>query len=156
MFPLEEIIAQPNPWRVQLIFLYLLRGAIVDTTHGTHKNLNISQFLLTIFGCIYYGPLSSGGCSYYAISSGGISCITKPPGGVRQFPLEELASERPLQGVFRKCLRPQALGSQKNLLEESVFYLVQEFTPHCPLQALKGLQNSLQGWDQTPLGGFMR
>ena len=34
-----------------------LRGAILNRTYGTHKNLYISLFCLTIFGPIYYGPL---------------------------------------------------------------------------------------------------
>ena len=33
-----------------------MRGTILNRTHGTHKNLYISLFLLTIFGPIYYGP----------------------------------------------------------------------------------------------------
>ena len=33
-----------------------LSGAIVNRTHGTHKNLNIYLFLLTKFGPIYSGP----------------------------------------------------------------------------------------------------
>ena len=32
-----------------------LQGTIVNRTYGTHKNLAISLFLLTIFGPIYYG-----------------------------------------------------------------------------------------------------
>ena len=34
----------------------LLRGTTVNSTYGTHKNLFIYLFLLTIFGPIYYGP----------------------------------------------------------------------------------------------------
>ena len=34
----------------------LLRGAIVNRTYGTHKNLYIYVFLPTIFGPINYGP----------------------------------------------------------------------------------------------------
>ena len=34
----------------------VLRGTIVNRTYGTHKNLYIYLFLLTIFGPIYYGP----------------------------------------------------------------------------------------------------
>ena len=34
----------------------LLRGAIVNRAYGTHKNLYIPVFLLTIFGHIYFGP----------------------------------------------------------------------------------------------------
>ena len=33
-----------------------LRGAILNRTYGTHKNLNIALFLLPAFGPIYYGP----------------------------------------------------------------------------------------------------
>ena len=38
--------------------ILLLRGTIpvVNRTYGTHKNLNTSLFLLTIFGPIYCGP----------------------------------------------------------------------------------------------------
>ena len=36
--------------------LLLLRGAIVNRTYGTHKNLYIYLFLLNIFGPIYYAP----------------------------------------------------------------------------------------------------
>ena len=36
----------------------LLRGTIVNRTYGKHKTLNISLFLLAIFGPIYYGPPS--------------------------------------------------------------------------------------------------
>ena len=47
-----------RPWRetyhVPAVFL-LLRGAIVNRTYGTHKNVCISLFLPTIFGPIYYG-----------------------------------------------------------------------------------------------------
>ena len=35
---------------------HLLRGIMVNRTYGTHKNLYISLFSLTIFGPIYYGP----------------------------------------------------------------------------------------------------
>ena len=42
-------------WKDRLVFI-LLRGIIVNRTYGTHKNLYISVFLLTIFGPIYYGP----------------------------------------------------------------------------------------------------
>ena len=42
------------------VMLYVLhqylRGAIVNRTYGTNKNLYTSLFLLTIFGPIYYGP----------------------------------------------------------------------------------------------------
>ena len=34
----------------------LLRGTIVNRTYGTHKNLYIFIFLLTMFGSIYFGP----------------------------------------------------------------------------------------------------
>ena len=34
----------------------VLRGAILNRTYGTPKNLHISLFLPTIFGPIYYGP----------------------------------------------------------------------------------------------------
>ena len=34
----------------------LVRGTMVNRTYGTHRNLHISIFLLTIFGPIYYGP----------------------------------------------------------------------------------------------------
>ena len=34
----------------------VIRGTILNRTHGTDKNLYISLFLLTIFGPIYYGP----------------------------------------------------------------------------------------------------
>ena len=34
----------------------LLRGTILNRTHGIHQNLYISLFLPTIFGPIYYGP----------------------------------------------------------------------------------------------------
>ena len=37
-------------------YVLLFQGAIVNRTYGTHKNLYISQFLLKIFGPIYYGP----------------------------------------------------------------------------------------------------
>ena len=33
-------------------------------------------------------------------------------------------------------LPPQALGSHIYLLEDIIFYFLQEVTPHCPLQAL--------------------
>ena len=36
---------------------YYLRGTRVNRTHGTHENLYIHQFLLTIFGPINYGPV---------------------------------------------------------------------------------------------------
>ena len=36
--------------------LLLLRGIIVNRIYGTHKNLYIHLFSLTIFGPIYYGP----------------------------------------------------------------------------------------------------
>ena len=39
-----------------LSLLLILRGAIVNRTYGTHKNLYTSLFLLPIFGPIYYGP----------------------------------------------------------------------------------------------------
>ena len=39
-----------------LDFRVLLRGAIVNRTYGTHKNLYISLFLQTIYDPIYYGP----------------------------------------------------------------------------------------------------
>ena len=32
-----------------------VQGTIVNRTYGTHNDLNISLFLLTIFGPIYYG-----------------------------------------------------------------------------------------------------
>ena len=35
---------------------WLLRGTIVNRAYGTHKNLYISVFLLTIFGPINFGP----------------------------------------------------------------------------------------------------
>ena len=34
----------------------VLRGTTVNRTYGTYSNLDISVFLLTIFGPIYYGP----------------------------------------------------------------------------------------------------
>ena len=34
----------------------LLRGTIVNRTYGTHKNLYIYLFSLTIFGPVYYDP----------------------------------------------------------------------------------------------------
>ena len=34
----------------------LLRGTLVNTTYGGHKNLYIHLFLPTIFGPIYYRP----------------------------------------------------------------------------------------------------
>ena len=34
----------------------LLRGTIVNRTHGRHKNLYIKPFLPSIFGPINYGP----------------------------------------------------------------------------------------------------
>ena len=34
----------------------LSRGAILNRTHGTPKNLHISVFLLNVFGPICYGP----------------------------------------------------------------------------------------------------
>ena len=34
----------------------LLRGTLVNRTYGTHKNLYIYLFLLTLLGPIYYGP----------------------------------------------------------------------------------------------------
>ena len=34
----------------------LLRGTIINRTHGTHKNLYISICFLPTFGPIYYGP----------------------------------------------------------------------------------------------------
>ena len=34
----------------------LLRGTIINRTYGSHKNLYIPLFLLTIFGPINYGP----------------------------------------------------------------------------------------------------
>ena len=41
----------------------LLRGAIVNRTYGTHKNLYVYLFLLTKIGPIYYGPpLRTAGC----------------------------------------------------------------------------------------------
>ena len=33
-----------------------IRGTMLNKTYGTHKNLYVSLFLLTIFGPIYYGP----------------------------------------------------------------------------------------------------
>ena len=38
------------------IYFYYLRGTMVNRTYGTHKNLHIYLFLLTIFGPIYFGP----------------------------------------------------------------------------------------------------
>ena len=35
----------------------LLRGATLNRTYGTHKNLHVLQFLITISGPIYYGPV---------------------------------------------------------------------------------------------------
>ena len=35
---------------------HYLRGTIVNRTYGTHKNLHIYLFLLTIVGPIYCGP----------------------------------------------------------------------------------------------------
>ena len=37
---------------VLLLVLKVLRGAIFNRTYGTHKDLHISLFLLTIFGPI--------------------------------------------------------------------------------------------------------
>ena len=37
----------------------LLRGAIVKRTYGTHENLYISLFVLTIFGSSYYSSMVS-------------------------------------------------------------------------------------------------
>ena len=37
------------------VFL-VLRGTIVNRTYGTHKNLDIPLFLVTILRPIYYGP----------------------------------------------------------------------------------------------------
>ena len=34
----------------------VLRGTIVNRTYGTHKNLDVYLFLLTILGSIYHGP----------------------------------------------------------------------------------------------------
>ena len=50
----------PVSFSERILWRGLLRGAIVITwyqgrTCGTHKNLHISLFLLTIFGPIYYG-----------------------------------------------------------------------------------------------------
>ena len=42
--------------RVQYLIFVLLRGTIVNRTHGTHKNLYIEPFLLTIFGPVNYDP----------------------------------------------------------------------------------------------------
>ena len=42
-------MAHHGPWS-------LLRGAIVNRTYGTYKNLYISPFLLTRYGHIYYAP----------------------------------------------------------------------------------------------------
>ena len=36
--------------------LLIARGGIVYRAYGTHKNLYIYLFLLTIFGPVYYGP----------------------------------------------------------------------------------------------------
>ena len=36
--------------------LRLMRGAILNRTYGTHKNLHVSLFLQTAFGPVYYGP----------------------------------------------------------------------------------------------------
>ena len=46
-------------WARQLVIswqIFLLRGTILNRTYGTHKNLYISLFLLSMFGSIYYGP----------------------------------------------------------------------------------------------------
>ena len=43
-------IPNPNPK-----ILYM-RGTVVNRTYGADKNLDISLFLLTTFGPIYYGP----------------------------------------------------------------------------------------------------
>lgn len=40
------------------IRIYYGGPMIVNRTYGTHKNLYIYLFLLTIFGPIYYGPPS--------------------------------------------------------------------------------------------------
>ena len=36
--------------------VFNITGTILNRTYGTHKNLHISLFLLTIFGPTYYGP----------------------------------------------------------------------------------------------------
>ena len=48
------------------IHLPELIGDTLNRTHGTQKNLNISLFLLTIFGPIYFGPpyMATRGASY--------------------------------------------------------------------------------------------
>ena len=43
---------RPNRWGPGL----LLRGGILNRTHGMHKTLCICLFLLTIFGPVNYGP----------------------------------------------------------------------------------------------------
>ena len=40
-------------FRLQLV---LLPGAILNRTYGTHRNLKMSLFLLTLFGPIYHDP----------------------------------------------------------------------------------------------------
>ena len=45
-----------NTAYITVYLVLLLRGTIVNRTYGTHKNLNISLFLLTIFGPVNYGP----------------------------------------------------------------------------------------------------
>ena len=49
----QQSINIPGTWYI------ILRGTIVNRTYGTHKNLYIYPFLLTIFGPINYGPRNS-------------------------------------------------------------------------------------------------
>ena len=39
-----------------ILLIFVLRETIVNRTYGEHRNLYISQHLLTKFGPIYYGP----------------------------------------------------------------------------------------------------
>ena len=43
-------------WWDKYALLLIIRGTILKRTYGTHKILYKYQFLLTIFGPIYYGP----------------------------------------------------------------------------------------------------
>ena len=45
-----------RPSNILISEFHLLRGAIVNRTYDTHKNLYVSPFLLTIFGPVNYGP----------------------------------------------------------------------------------------------------
>ena len=50
----ESSVSSSGPQREA--FLSLLRRTILNRTYGTHKNIYVSLFLLTILGPIYYGP----------------------------------------------------------------------------------------------------